>query len=426
MKKFIILIILIIAVAIGYVAYVELTKEKFEPLPIEQEKVEINKYYTYGTNLNIEGTLTVENFTFDDIDLVLYDEKDFLNYQINYTKDLNTIKFNLSDLINGGIYLDNITSEKRYIFIRTTQKNPENQEEPIYKYYSLNNLTEYKETTYYTMSKYNKKIVINSNNDYATMMLNITENTDQEIYDIVIDPGHGGIDPGATLNGVKETDFSLNMAQKIKQQLTELGYKVKLTREEDTLANDEWFDEYGKGGRAQIPHEVYAKYLFSIHYNSSVASSVHGLEIYTASDINYDLAQTIADEIVTNTNLEYSTQRTFKMYNGVYTHNFTDTEIASSLATYEKKNYTPYDVTTNSNYLYMIRETGGIMTGAYVDNRNAEQTANDYYNSNVGTEAYLLELCYLSNLEDLNTLKEQKDQISEAIVNGINSVFSKK
>lgn len=216
------------------------------------------------------------------------------------------------------------------------------------------------------------------------------------------------------------------MAQKMKEQLTSLGYTVKLTREEGTLASDEWFDEYGKGGRAQISHEVYAKYLFSIHYNSSVATSVHGLEVYTASDINYDLAKAIADGIVNNTNIDYSTQRTFKMYNGVYTHNFTESEIASSLATYEKKNYTPYDITTNSNYLYMIRETGGIMTGAYVDNRNEEQIGNDYYNSNIGTEAYLLELCYLSNLSDLNTLKEQKDQISEAVVNGINTVLSQK
>lgn len=426
MKKFIILIILIVIASIGYVAYVELTKEKFEPLPIEQEQVEVSKYYIYGTSLNIEGSLTVENLNFEDIDLVLYDDKDFLSWKINYTQDLNTINFNLSDLINDGLYLDNITSEKRYIFIRTTHKNEENEEEPIYKYYSLNNSTDYSETTYYTMSKYNKKILINSNNDYNTMMLNITENTDKEIYDIVLDPGHGGIDPGATLNGVKETDFGLDMAQKMKEKLTSLGYTVKLTREEDTLASDEWFDEYGKGGRAQISHEVYAKYLFSIHYNSSVATSVHGLEVYTASDINYDLAKAIADEIVNNTDIDYSTQRTFKMYNGVYTHNFTESEIASSLATYEKKNYTPYDITTNSNYLYMIRETGGIMTGAYVDNRNEDQVGNDYYNSNIGTEAYLLELCYLSNLGDLNTLKEQKDQISEAVVNGINTVLSQK
>ena len=51
------------------------------------------------------------------------------------------------------------------------------------------------------------------------------------------------------------------------------------------------------------------------------------------------------------------------MFDGVYTHNFTEAEIASSLEGYEERGYTPYNVTENSNYLYMIRETGGFMTG---------------------------------------------------------------
>ena len=40
----------------------------------------------------------------------------------------------------------------------------------------------------------------------------------------------------------------------------------------------------------------------------------------------------------------------------------------------------------------MLRETGGIVTGAYVDGRNKEFGKNKYYNSNIGVEAYLLEL----------------------------------
>lgn len=43
------------------------------------------------------------------------------------------------------------------------------------------------------MSNYNKKVVINSDNNYSTMMFNITPNKDDNIYDIVIDPGHGGL-----------------------------------------------------------------------------------------------------------------------------------------------------------------------------------------------------------------------------------------
>ncbi len=431
MKKsvFIILIIIIAISSIGYVIYVEKNKEKIIPLSTEQEKVAVTEYYIYGTTLNMKGTLTIENLDFDKIELVLYNDKDFLEYEIEYDEDGNKVNFYLSDLINEGLYLDNIEIDKRYMFIRTTkeleEKDKEGNPQYEYKYYGLENKTEYPKTTYYTMSKYNRKIEINSDNTYQTMMLNIKENKDKEIYDIVIDAGHGGIDPGTTVNGQKETDFTLDIAKLLKEDLTKKGFTVKLTRDEDTLKEDEWFEEYGKNGRAQISHEVYAKYLFSVHINSSTSSKVKGIEIYTPSDINYELAKSIAESIVDNTSLDYSIQKTYKRFNGVYTHNFSESEINSSNEKAIEKGQTPYDITTKSNYLYMIRETGGIMTGAYVDDRNEKQQANDYYNSNIGTEAYLMELGYLSSENDLNIIKTEQKQIAEAIAKSIESNLKK-
>ncbi len=431
MKKsvFIILIIIIAISSIGYVIYVEKNKEKIIPLSTEQEKVAVTEYYIYGTTLNMKGTLTIENLDFDKIELVLYNDKDFLEYEIEYDEDGNKVNFYLSDLINEGLYLDNIEIDKRYMFIRTTkeleEKDKEGNPQYEYKYYGLENKTEYPKTTYYTMSKYNRKIEINSDNTYQTMMLNIKENKDKEIYDIVIDAGHGGIDPGTTVNGQKETDFTLDIAKLLKEDLTKKGFTVKLTRDEDTLKEDEWFEEYGKNGRAQISHEVYAKYLFSVHLNSSTSSKVKGIEIYTPSDINYDLAKSIAESIVDNTSLDYSIQKTYKRFNGVYTHNFSESEINSSNEKAIEKGQTPYDITTKSNYLYMIRETGGIMTGAYVDDRNEKQQANDYYNSNIGTEAYLMELGYLSSDNDLNIIKTEQKQIAEAIAKSIENNLKK-
>ena len=116
-------------------------------------------------------------------------------------------------------------------------------------------------------------------------------------------------------------------------------------------------------------------------------------------------AKDLVKQIVDNSSIQYSNRKTFKMFDGIYTHNFTEAEIQNAMEGYANKNYEPYEVTTNSSYLYMIRETGGIMTGAYVDNRNEEQTGNDYYNSNIGAEAYLLELSYISNQEDLNIIR---------------------
>lgn len=50
---------------------------------------------------------------------------------------------------------------------------------------------------------------------------------------IVIDPGHGGIDGGTNSNDFLEKEINLAMAQKLKKELTKLGAKVILTREDD-------------------------------------------------------------------------------------------------------------------------------------------------------------------------------------------------
>ena len=179
-------------------------------------------------------------------------------------------------------------------------------------------------------------------------------------------------------------------------------------------------DEYNKHGRAVIPNEVKSKYTFSIHINKNTSSKVSGIEIYTAKGINYDLANSLVDNITSYTGLGYSSNKLYKMFNGVYTHNFTEEEIEDSLAGYEKKGYKAYNVTENSNYLYMIRETGGYLTGAYVDDSNPDKVGiNPYYKNNIANESYLLELGYLSNKSDLEILIESKDTLAKAISDAI-------
>ena len=145
-------------------------------------------------------------------------------------------------------------------------------------------------------------------------------------------------------------------------------------------------------------------------------SYVNGIEIYTADGIDSEFAKSIADSIVNNTDLGYSTNKMHKRDDGVYTHNFAQSEINSSLTEYDEKGYVPYSVSTKSNYYYMIRETGGYMTGAYIDESNPDKVGiNPYYNSNVGNESYLLELGYLSNSSDLEILLNERKKIVNAI-----------
>ena len=216
----------------------------------------------------------------------------------------------------------------------------------------------------------------------------------------------------------------MEIASNLKKKMEEAGVKVKITREEDSLTKNEVMPDYGKGGRAVINHEVNAKYLFSIHLNSNGSSSVHGVEVYTAANINYDFARKLADNIVNITGTNYSNNRINKISDGIYTRTFTEDDIASSLKEYENKQMEAYEITTKSNYYFMIRETGGIMTGAYVDSRNDNKVlGNPYVKSNIGSEAYLLELGYLTNNSDLENIKTNMDKYTDAIMESFKTVY---
>ena len=399
-------------------------------LDIENERVSINELYIYGTHLNMEGNVSF----IDDVELVLYDGN-FITYDINdlgvredeYDKLIDSSymgdfdrRFNLSDYVNDGLYLDNIPLGDYYLFLRSKYMDGE---EEKYKYYALDNKSGYDDTTYYTISNFNKKIVIENEDKYPTMMMHVDKNKDDNIYDIVIDPGHGGIDGGADNKGYKETDFNMDIAIKVKDKLEDYGFKVKLTHNKGQLKSDDRLEEYGKGGRAVISSEVKAKYLFSLHLNSSSSSKVNGLEVYTAKNINYDFTKMLVKNITSLTGVGYSGNKTNKIDNSIYSRNFTESEVNRTIKDYENKKLNPYDVSTNSNYYYMIRETGGIVTGAYVDNRNSKIIGNPYTKSNVGTESYLLELGYISNEKDLNIMINGLDKYVDAIAMSIKSLY---
>ena len=414
MKKFLLILLILMILFGGYTLYDNFKNKGIEPLEVQGELVNIDQLFIYGNHLNLHGNLIDE----DNLELVLYDGE-FTVFKINRVDD----GFNLSDYVNEGILLDDIPRGKYYMFLRSA--NQDNKGNKIYKYYVLNNATKYKETKYYTFSNIRNKIIIDSDQFYKTLTLNIAKNSDEEIYDVVVDPGHGGMDSGASKNGNKESDFTMKLALSLKEKLESYGVLVKLTREEKQLSLNETLPNYGIHGRAVIPYEVNAKYLFSIHLNSSNYSTANGIEIYTADRINYDFAKNLAKNIVETANTNYSKNPVNQVFDGIYTRNFTESDIRSSLNDYKKKNMNAYDITTKSNYYYMIRETGGIVTGAYVDNRNGDVGENPYYNSNVGSEAYLFELGHLTNKSDIQNIDDNIDKYTEAIANTFKDVFVK-
>ncbi len=79
---------------------------------------------------------------------------------------------------------------------------------------------------------------------------------------IVVDPGHGGYDPGAIgVTGLEEKGFNLEAALLLREKLAGLGATVILTREGDSFMS--------LTERAAVANKVYADVFISIHANSS-------------------------------------------------------------------------------------------------------------------------------------------------------------
>ena len=90
--------------------------------------------------------------------------------------------------------------------------------------------------------------------------------------DVVIDAGHGDLDPGANIGTVYEKDITLDIALKTGELLKSAGYTVHLTREDDTFLD--------LGERAEIANKKQAKVFVSIHCNSSEDGSGQGIETF--------------------------------------------------------------------------------------------------------------------------------------------------
>lgn len=104
---------------------------------------------------------------------------------------------------------------------------------------------------------------------------------------VVIDPGHGGTDPGKVgVSGVKEKDVNLAIAKELEAILVENGYQAAMTRTEDIVLSGEGkFSKIGDlNARCKIINDTYAFnedcVLISIHQNSFTQQSVHGAQCF--------------------------------------------------------------------------------------------------------------------------------------------------
>jgi len=90
---------------------------------------------------------------------------------------------------------------------------------------------------------------------------------------VVIDPGHGGRDPGAIgIGGTREKHITLKIAKALGEKLEARGFEVRFTRRDDRSMNLEERTAIAEAARADL--------FISIHANASPRRTTHGIETY--------------------------------------------------------------------------------------------------------------------------------------------------
>jgi N-acetylmuramoyl-L-alanine amidase len=213
------------------------------------------------------------------------------------------------------------------------------------------------------------------------------------IHRIVIDPGHGGKDPGAVGFGLKEKDIVLNVAKKIKKTLEEKnGYEVFLTRDNDvSLSLEE---------RTAIANTKEADLFLSIHVNAHPESTIRGVETFYLNLATHTEAMRVA-----------------ALENATSTHNMSEMQdILSELMQNEKIN----ESSQLAEFVQINMIDGLKKEKFYVKDLGVKQ-APFYVLIGAEMPAILAEISFITNPEDAQLMKSDRylQTLADHIVAGV-------
>lgn len=138
---------------------------------------------------------------------------------------------------------------------------------------------------------------------------------------VLLDPGHGGEDPGALARGgAQEKRLTLDLARRVRTKLANAGVKTLLTRDNDRTL--------GLGSRTPLIRRHGARLFVSLHFNSTASRSIAGVETHVLAPRGYD--STAGGDSATaraaarnghrydaaNTMLAYQIQRSLRLWLG--------------------------------------------------------------------------------------------------------------
>ncbi len=184
---------------------------------------------------------------------------------------------------------------------------------------------------------------------------------------IYLDPGHGGIDSGATSGKYLEKNLNLEITKKLATALGKKGAIVYLTRDGDYDLSDNNYSRKRSdlSNRARLINESNCDLYLSIHLNSSTDTSWRGIQVF---------------------------------YNNINSQN---KEIATIMTNTIKQ------ITSNI--------------------KNLKEDNNYYMYKQITVPGILIELGFISNKDDLYLLKQNQyqEKLAQIITKGIENYFQK-
>lgn len=110
---------------------------------------------------------------------------------------------------------------------------------------------------------------------------------------VCIDPGHGGLDPGAVNGSRYEADDNVRLSLAVSNLLIGQGHKVVLTHKGDIAS----YTKLSLEARSQIAVEYKADLFVSLHRNSWTTTDANGIEIYTRYDKSIPAASAVYEAV---------------------------------------------------------------------------------------------------------------------------------
>ncbi len=231
--------------------------------------------------------------------------------------------------------------------------------------------------------------------DFSTPPLSLAQQLGLGVRTVVLDPGHGGKDPGAIAYGMKEKDIVLNVAKRLAEHLRrDLGLTVILTRETDIYLPLEQ--------RTAIANTNNADLFISLHINAHPSPQVNGFETYFL-----------------NLSTNEEAMRVAARENATSTHQMSDLQdILLDIMRNSK-------ISESSRLARQVHESIGVsLSNAPFSLKDMGVKQAPFYVL-IGAEmpAILVELAFISNPEDAKLLGQDSflDQLAGTISSGIGS-----